>query len=773
MARDLFTNQASTTVAASKTAPAAGTTESWTVASSSAFPAASNAAVPATQFYIADPAAPTELILVTNVSGTTWSVTRGADGTTPVTHSAGFTVKNVVPATWLQRIDNRFKQEEYNVLDFGAVGDDSTDNYDAFQDALNAARDNGGGIIRIPKGDYRFETTPFKIYEGTHIIAHPQAHIKNYAGTAASMFWNGTGGDAPTGYAGNGNITIEGGIWDQRGSEVGGAACFSFAHGKNLTWRDVTIRDVRGTHAIEVNGCQTVRIVNCTFEGFYDPDGTREYSEAVQLDLMKSSSVYGAFGAYDHTTCDDVLVDGCTFTTSESASAHEWGRGVGSHNGTIGKWHTNIRVTNNYFNVKHEAVRTYAWNRFTIANNVVVDGSTGFTLQSNVYNGSPNEDTKDTSGTQTSGSQPFEDFTITGNVLYGSQSGETNQPLIFVNCEDTGQAFNGSITGNTITSCGDHGIEVTYGNNITVANNIVEDAGDRGIWLEQSDNINVSGNTLTNGNNVGITATGSCTNLNLVGNLVKSSSGYGIVIGSCDDVTIANNKIQDAGSNGAGAFTVARLHFTGNTITNPSGHGLYTSFCTDSLVDGNFIFGANAGAGSNNAFHNDSGASTITFTNNMARVGASSYVRAMNLGSGTGGTSIYCIKNNDLEAGSSGRMSLSGTIQGMTAHSVFWDTIPASGTNFNQACEWVAPTSGYLKRMQCRLGSGSCTIKLTHNDTEAGTSIAASATATNGANQTIEYAAGDRFGLHRDNTGSSPASGISATFWVIENGSDL
>src|SRR5688572_20990731 len=110
MARDIFTNQASTTVAASKTAPAAGTTESWTVASSSAFPAASNTAVPTTQFYIADPAAPTELILVTNVSGTTWSVTRGADSTTPVTHSAGFTVKNVVPATWLQRIDDRVKK---------------------------------------------------------------------------------------------------------------------------------------------------------------------------------------------------------------------------------------------------------------------------------------------------------------------------------------------------------------------------------------------------------------------------------------------------------------------------------------------------------------------------------------------------------------------------------------------------------------------------------------------------------------------------------------
>lgn len=108
MARDLFTNQGSTTVSSGGTdAPAQGTTQSWTVASSSTFPAASNAATPPTQFYIADPALTSELILVTNVSGTTWSVTRGVDGTTPVAHTGGFTIKNIVPATWLQALQDR------------------------------------------------------------------------------------------------------------------------------------------------------------------------------------------------------------------------------------------------------------------------------------------------------------------------------------------------------------------------------------------------------------------------------------------------------------------------------------------------------------------------------------------------------------------------------------------------------------------------------------------------------------------------------------------
>lgn len=99
MALELFTNNPSTTVPSGGTdAPAAGTQETWTVTSSAPFPAASSSATPPTQFHVADPQAPTELITVVNVSGTTWTVVRGAENTTPVAHTAGFTVQQVVTA---------------------------------------------------------------------------------------------------------------------------------------------------------------------------------------------------------------------------------------------------------------------------------------------------------------------------------------------------------------------------------------------------------------------------------------------------------------------------------------------------------------------------------------------------------------------------------------------------------------------------------------------------------------------------------------------------
>lgn len=77
-------------------APAPGTVETWTVASSGTFPAVSSSATQPTQIHVSDPALASEIILVTNISGLNWTVTRGAEGTTPLAHQSGFTIKQVV-----------------------------------------------------------------------------------------------------------------------------------------------------------------------------------------------------------------------------------------------------------------------------------------------------------------------------------------------------------------------------------------------------------------------------------------------------------------------------------------------------------------------------------------------------------------------------------------------------------------------------------------------------------------------------------------------------
>jgi hypothetical protein len=97
MPRLNFTNDSSTSVSAGGTdAPVSGTQQTWTVALTASFPTARTAI--GTYFHVADPAQPTELIKVTNVSSSTWTVTRGDEGTTPVAHAAAFTIQQVVSA---------------------------------------------------------------------------------------------------------------------------------------------------------------------------------------------------------------------------------------------------------------------------------------------------------------------------------------------------------------------------------------------------------------------------------------------------------------------------------------------------------------------------------------------------------------------------------------------------------------------------------------------------------------------------------------------------
>jgi len=103
---DLFANGALTTVTSGGTTASTGD-NSFVVSNPSAFPTVSSSATPPTQFRVIDPNAPSEVMIVTNLSGTggnTWAVTRGAEGTTPVAHAANWTAEQVITAGSLQAL---------------------------------------------------------------------------------------------------------------------------------------------------------------------------------------------------------------------------------------------------------------------------------------------------------------------------------------------------------------------------------------------------------------------------------------------------------------------------------------------------------------------------------------------------------------------------------------------------------------------------------------------------------------------------------------------
>ena len=155
---EVFANVASTTVSSGGTdAPVSGTVETWTVASSTGFPAASATAVPPTQFHVADPQFTSEMIAVTNVSGGTWTVTRGAEGTTPVQHVAGFTVWQVLTAGGLSAFAVPVNGGS-RLLPAISVPPPSGDTSGATDttaiQAIENAADSAGGLLLFGPGTY-------------------------------------------------------------------------------------------------------------------------------------------------------------------------------------------------------------------------------------------------------------------------------------------------------------------------------------------------------------------------------------------------------------------------------------------------------------------------------------------------------------------------------------------------------------------------------------------------------------------------------------------
>jgi len=186
---ELYTNDATTSITSGGgTTPVSGTAELWTAATWSGFPVASPTTTPPTKFHIADPNAASELIQVVNTS--TGLVVRGSEGTTPVAHSSGFTVRNVISAgagagAWPQT---------YNVraIQFGAKGDGSTDDTGAIQNAINAANTAGGGPVYFPAGTYKISSA-LTLYNNITLAGDGRAVtiIKQVTTTAHGLYWTG------------------------------------------------------------------------------------------------------------------------------------------------------------------------------------------------------------------------------------------------------------------------------------------------------------------------------------------------------------------------------------------------------------------------------------------------------------------------------------------------------------------------------------------------------------------------------------------------------
>lgn len=219
MALELYANDAAATVSSGGTdAPVPGTVEMWTIINST-LPAVSSSGTPATVCYVSDPAALSEKILVTNISGSTATVTRGADSTTPVTHATGFNVRQVLTHESLVTLQSTLQLAATTGLTGYSLADSTgtilswvTPNDGAMHRVIISATqsvttaETGGSVgtsIVTPDnvtnspavfagGDnvgYQYFTSMYQLYPGTTVALEQKSALSGGAATVWAEMW--------------------------------------------------------------------------------------------------------------------------------------------------------------------------------------------------------------------------------------------------------------------------------------------------------------------------------------------------------------------------------------------------------------------------------------------------------------------------------------------------------------------------------------------------------------------------------------------------------
>ncbi|WP_282793682.1 right-handed parallel beta-helix repeat-containing protein [Streptomyces sp. CC224B] len=462
-----------------------------------------------------------------------------------------------------------------SVRAYGARGDGTTNDAPAFQAALDAVYAAGGGQVTVPAGTYVLSTLPLRIRRNTRFTMLPGAVLRR--GASETLILNGDANQTFGGYEGHGNIVIEGGVIDMRGTASGltaSAMCISIGHARNVTIQNVEIRDVSGYHAIELNATEHGVVRNCRFLGYVDP-GQRDFSEAVQLDLAKMSGVFGGFGPYDHQASQDIEISGCLFGASGTPGTTPWPRGIGSHSATIDRWHRRIRIVGNTFrDTTQYAVSAYNWDDVTIAANTFQGCGSGVRLRSVIA--SDPEDTKKPDGTQTGASQTMRDIAVTGNTF--RTCGSYDEPIVALG-EATGSVQEITVTGNAVVNSPGNAMRFQRADRVSVFGNVISNPGGTGISTESCSLLTATGNQVVRCGGNGLTAvTGNA--ISFVGNTIVEPSQTGILIQDGSHIQIQTNWVAGPGRLANATYYGIRLstgansvRITGNKVTpNASGN---------------------------------------------------------------------------------------------------------------------------------------------------------------------------------------------------------
>ena len=447
-------------------------------------------------------------------------------------------------------------RESVSVEDFTGA-----DDYAKVQAALNHLNTLGGGVLKAP-GTYSLSAQP-RTYSNITIDMCGTGTLRrdfNTSATGASLLGVTTGSSGVAVI--NGTLDGNGDAFSDQFDIVYGSTC------SDLLFENVTFLDVSGGHAIDFWNTKRLRAVGCKFLGYADKTGTRNFSEAIQIDP--------GIGLANPVN-EDWVIEGCYFGANPDNTDPDfgpWAAGVGNHASTDNSIVRRITIRDCTFDgMTYAGIRPYAWEQATFAGNKFIDcereiyaavytgtvprGNADIAISNNIFAGSVSNGIffEDASA----GVTPTVGLTVTGNAFKNASTALRLQSVT-----DFAIAGNKCKTALTFVNL----LRSSIG---TVAGNSISGTTSTGIYLGStaSNDVAITGNTFhnlvaTRAVHVNIAAKG----ITIADNLVVDCSGVAAFAAdsAAENVAIRDNTIR---SGSLGLVPSGNAIVTSSSVVNP------------------------------------------------------------------------------------------------------------------------------------------------------------------------------------------------------------
>lgn len=405
-----------------------------------------------------------EIMLVTGVAGTTWTVQRGFEGSAASAHSVNAPITGVLTRASL------FSANAVDARSFGALGDGATNDAAAIQAAIDAASAAGGGEVFIPDGTSMLGSS-LNVPANTTLRGSGVTSILKLmaAVNAPAVILSGAGAEVR-------DLKIDG---NRPAQTVALVAQGVSMEADNTTVDNCTITNLLAA-GIDAEDRSHLRITN---------------------NKIDNTSYIGIFVHATAAVISNILVQGNTVDrTVEGTGIQEGGIKIrGSSSGAflcqqvrcIGN-----RVTMPASPTDQSAICIELWgkvDRGVVNDNVCQDGSMGISLDSssnvavtgntcigfNVY------------GIEIAQGNGGVGNVVTGNAVFGASVGDTGIAVL-------GPQYC-TVSGNTIRGCTAYGIHVQSSDFTTVAGNTIHHTGTYAMNVTGSRFGSITGNSLYGG----------------------------------------------------------------------------------------------------------------------------------------------------------------------------------------------------------------------------------------------------------------------------------